>query len=109
MIGMWRSCTASAQRAGFEAHLLADGTIEAYEDYRADGIDFELRTDGLLMAFTDQHTWTTTGACWTSPGATSATRRCLIGDAVREHEPKLSDAVYGGIFFRTRSTSTRSH
>ena len=23
----------------------------------------------------------------------------LIGDAVREHEPKLSDAVYGGIFF----------
>ncbi len=38
MIGMWRSCTASAQRAGFEANLrLAHGTVEAYEDYRADG------------------------------------------------------------------------
>ena len=56
MLGMWRSCNAAAQRAGFEAHLrLAHGTVEAYEDYRADGIDFELRTDGLLMAFTDRH------------------------------------------------------
>jgi len=100
LIGMWRSCTASAQRAGFEAHLrLADGTIEAYEDYRADGIDFELRTDGLLMAFTDQHNLDH------YRGMLDLTRRyqrdpqVLIGDAVRVHEPKLSDAVYGGIFF----------
>ena len=47
MIGMWRSCTASAQRAGFEANLrLAHGTVEAYEDYRADGVDFERATTG---------------------------------------------------------------
>ncbi len=100
MLGMWRSCTASAQRAGFEANLrLADGTTEAYEEYRADGIDYELRTDGLLMAFTDQHNLDH------HRGMLDLTRRyqrdpqVLLGDAVREHEPKLSDSVYGGIFF----------
>ena len=52
MLGMWRSCNSSAQRAGFEAHLrLGRGTVQAYDGYRADGLDFELRHDGLLMAF----------------------------------------------------------
>ena len=62
---------------GFEANLrLADGTIETFEDYRADGIDFELRTDGLLMAFTDQHNLDHHRGKLDLPGATSATRRC---------------------------------
>ena len=100
MIGMWRSCTASAQRAGFEANLrLAHGTVEAYEDYRADGIDFELRHDGLLMAFTDRENLDHHATTLDLVRRFDRDPQVLIGDAVREHEPKLSDAVYGGIFF----------
>jgi D-amino-acid dehydrogenase len=99
MVGMWRSCTASAQRAGFEAHLrLAQDTLHAYEDYRADGIDYELAHAGLLMAFTDKHNLEH------HLGLLDLTRRydrdpqVLIGDDVRVHEPLLSDRVYGGIY-----------
>ena len=100
MFGMWRSCTASAQRAGFEANLrLASGTVEAYEDYRADGIDYELRHDGLLMAFKDRHNFEHHTATLDLVERFGRDPQLLVGDAVREHEPKLSDAVYGGIFF----------
>jgi D-amino-acid dehydrogenase len=100
MLGMWRSCNAPAQRAGFEAHLrLAYGTIEAYDDYRADGMDFELRHDGLLMAFTDlaemEHHLEmldlTRNFDWEP--------QILGGDAVHAYEPKLSDRVRGGVLF----------
>ncbi len=100
MIGMWRSCTASAQRAGFEANLrLAHSTVEAYEDYRADGLDFELHHDGLLMAFTDRRNFEHHATTLDLVRRFDRDPQLLIGNAVREHEPKLSDAVYGGIFF----------
>ena len=100
MLGMWRSCTASAQAAGFEAHLrLAQDTLGAYEEYRADGIDFELAHAGLLMAFTERenlehhlHHLDLTRRYGRDP-------QVLIGDDVRAHEPLLSDRVYGGVFF----------
>jgi D-amino-acid dehydrogenase len=100
MLNMWRSCTATAQRAGFEAHLrLADGTIEAYEDYRADGIDFELRTDGLLMAFTNPHNLDHHQGMLDLTQRYGRDPQVLVGDALREHEPKLSDRVHGGIYY----------
>lgn len=100
MVGMWRSCTAEAQRAGFEAHLrLAEGTDEAYEEYRADGIDFELRHDGLLMAFLDAHLLDHHRNLLDLTEHYRRDPQVLVGDAVREHEPRLSDAVHGGIFF----------
>ena len=88
------------QRAGFEAHLrLAHGTIEAYEDYRADGIDFELRHDGLLMAFTDRENLDHHRQLLDLAERFDRDPQVLIGDDVRKHEPLLSDRVYGGIFF----------
>jgi D-amino-acid dehydrogenase len=104
LLGMWRSSNGPAQRAGLEAHLrLAHGTVEAYDDYRADGIDFELHHDGLLMAFLqkeglDHHL-----------GNLDLVKRfdieplVLVGDDVRNHEPKLSDRVHGGIYYPTES------
>ena len=100
MLAMWRSCNAPAQRAGFEAHLrLAQGTIEAYDDYRADGLDFELRHDGLLMAFTEQANLDHHVANLDLAARYDRDPQVLVGDAVRAQEPKLSDRVYGGIFF----------
>ncbi len=100
MLGMWRSCTAQAQAAGFEAQLrLAQDTLGAYEEYQADGIDYELAHSGLLMAFTERenlehhlHYLDLTRRYGRDP-------QVLIGDDVRVHEPLLSDQVYGGVFF----------
>ena len=100
MLGMWRSCNAPAQRAGYEANLrLAYGTIEAYDDYRADGMDFELRHDGLLMAFTD--TVNLEHHLHDLDLARSYDRdpQVLLGDDVRAYEPHLSDQVRGGVLF----------
>ena len=100
MLGMWQSSNGPMQRAGFEAHLrLAQGTIEAYEDYRADGIDFELRHDGLLMAFTDRENLDHHRQLLDLAQRFDRDPQVLIGDDVRNHEPLLSDRVYGGIFF----------
>ena len=100
MLGMWKSSNGPMQRAGFEAHLrLAQGTIEAYEDYRADGIDFELRHDGLLMAFTDRENLDHHRQLLDLAERFDRDPQVLIGDDVRNHEPLLSDRVYGGIFF----------
>lgn len=100
MLGMWRSSNAAAQRAGFEAHLrLADGTVQAYDDYRADGLDFELRHDGLLMTFLDRENFEHHQDNLDLVRKFGREPQVLVGDDVRAHEPHLSDRVHGGIFF----------
>ena len=100
MLGMWKSSNAAAQRAGFEAHLqLARGTVRAYDDYRADGLDFELRHDGLLMAFLEKENLDHHLDNLDLVRKFDLDPQVLVGDDVRVHEPQLSDRVYGGIFF----------
>jgi D-amino-acid dehydrogenase len=104
LLGMWRSSNGPAQRAGFEAHLrLAHGTVEAYDDYRADGIDFELRHDGLLMAFLEKENLDHHLDNLDLVKRFGIDPVVLIGDDARDHEPKLSDRVHGGIYFPTES------
>ena len=100
LLGMWRRSNARDQRAGFEAHLrLASDTAEVLDAYRADGIDFAMHADGLLMAFVKRENLEH------HLGTLDLVRRfdldpqVLIGDDVRAHEPQLSDHVHGGIFF----------
>lgn len=100
MISMWRHCNDADQRAGFAAHLaLAESTAEVLDQYRADGMDFEMHAQGLLMAFTGRellehhvHNLDIVRAHGIEP-------QVLVGDDVRVHEPELSDAVYGGIYY----------
>lgn len=100
MLGMSRACTGPAQRAGFEAHLrLAQGTVSAYDDYRAEGIDFELSHGGLLMAFTDRNNLDHHLANLDLVSRFGLEPQVLVDDDVRVHEPALSDRVHGGIFF----------
>ncbi|UOQ90525.1 FAD-dependent oxidoreductase [Agromyces endophyticus] len=100
MFGLWRASNAKDQRAGFAAHLaLAEDSVHLFDEYRADGVDYELHHEGLLMAFKEkelmQH----------HLGYVDLVRQyglepsVLVGDAVREHEPLLSDAVEGGLYF----------
>ncbi|MDQ7909023.1 FAD-dependent oxidoreductase [Phytohabitans sp. ZYX-F-186] len=100
LFGMWRASNARRQRAGFAGHLaLAESTVETFDDYRADGMDFEMHSTGLLMAFTqranlDHHL---THLDLVKKYGLEPT--VLEGDDVRVHEPLLSDAVQGGLFF----------
>lgn len=100
MARMWRRCNSRDQRAGFAAHLrLAQDTASVLDEYRADGIDFEMHAAGLLMAFTDRSNLDH------HVGSLDLVRRfgiepqVLLGDDVRVHEPLLSDRVRGGIYF----------
>jgi D-amino-acid dehydrogenase len=100
MLGMWRRSNARDQRAGFEAHLrLAEQTAEVLDDYRADGIAFEMHEQGLLMVFARRENLEHHLADLDLVGRFGLDPQVLVGDDVRAHEPFLSDHVHGGIFF----------
>jgi D-amino-acid dehydrogenase len=100
MVGMWRRSNHADQRLGFEGHLrLAQGTVEVFDDYRADGMDFEMHNQGLLMAFTDKENLDHHLDNLDLVRQFDLDPQVLIGDAVRTHEPKLTDTVHGGIYF----------
>ncbi|KHK98830.1 amino acid dehydrogenase [Microbacterium mangrovi] len=100
MLGMFRASNAKDQRAGFAAHLALMGdSISAFDDYRADGIDFELKHNGLLMAFHDDaHMHLHLGYADLT-GQYGIAPIKMLGDDVRVHEPLLKDGVRGGLFF----------
>src|SRR5689334_7457576 len=100
MVGMWRRSNYADQRLGFEGHLrLAQGTVEVFDEYRADGMDFEMHDQGLLMAFTDKENLDHHLDNLDLVRQFDLDPQVFVGDAVRTHEPKLTDAVHGGIFF----------
>src|ERR671933_1419438 len=100
LAGMWRHSNARDQRAGFEAHLqLARDTARVLDEYRADGIDFEMHSAGLLMAFAEKENLEHHRANLDVVRRFDLDPRVLVGDDVRAHEPLLSDRVHGGIFF----------
>lgn len=100
LLTMWRRCNARDQRAGFEAHLqLAADTAEALDAYRADGIGFEMHTNGLLMVFTRAENLQHHLGNLDLVRRFDLDPRVLVGDEVRTHEPLLSEHVHSGIFF----------
>lgn len=100
LLGMWRHSNARDHRSGFEAHLaLAHGAMEMFDEYRADGLDFEMHERGLLLAYLDRERLAHSAGELEVPRRHGLEPQVLVGDAVREHEPLLSDRVGGGIFF----------
>src|SRR5699024_2512392 len=110
MFGLWRASNARDQRAGFAAHLeLAEGTIESFDDYRADGMEFEMHSQGLLMAFLRRENLDHHLTHLDLVRRYGLEPTLLVGDDVRVHEPHLSDAVQGGLFFpRERHVDPRA-
>ncbi|TNB67240.1 FAD-dependent oxidoreductase [Arthrobacter sp. BB-1] len=100
MFGMWRKSNARDQRAGFEGHLrLAADTLQIFDEYRADGMDFEMHTNGLLMAFMEQDNFDHHIDNLDLASQYGRQPRVLDRDAVHEQEPLLTDGVLGGIYF----------
>ncbi len=102
MLRMWRHCNDRDQRAGFLAHLrLALNTASVLDEYRADGMDYEMHAEGLLMAFTQKENFDHHVHNLDLVRQHDLDPQVLHGDDVRAHEPLLTDRVYGGIFFPT--------
>lgn len=100
MLGMFKASNATAQRAGFAAHLaLAEDTVHIFDEYRAEGIDYELHHSGLLMAFQDKELMQHHLGYVDLAKSYGLEPTALLGDDVRVHEPKLSDNVQGGLYF----------
>ncbi|MCI2264328.1 NAD(P)/FAD-dependent oxidoreductase [Sediminivirga luteola] len=100
MLHMWRHSTAHAQRLGLEAHLgLMGASMAAFDEYRKQGMEFEMHAAGLLLTFTDPAHLEEQLAYRDVFEAAGLEPRVLRGDEVRMHEPLLSDAVAGGVYF----------
>lgn len=100
LLQMWRRCNYADQRLGFEGHLrLARGSIETFDEYAADGIDFEMHGNGLVMAFLERSNLEHHLDNLDLVRQFDLEPKVLIGDAVRQREPKLADRVFGGIYF----------
>ncbi len=99
LVAFWRNCNATAYHAGLEATLALNArTMALLDAYQAEGIDAEMRADGLLMVYRAEAALARDLA-----GAETLTRwgypapEVLRGDALRVGEPALSEAVWGGL------------
>ena len=100
MLRMWRHCNTEDYRSGMQGLLrLSEGTMGLFDGYQQDGITFEMHSDGLLMAFLSEKKLDDHQKHLDIAESFGLEPRVLVGDAVREQEPALSDAVQGGIFF----------
>jgi D-amino-acid dehydrogenase len=100
LLGMWRAGNATSFRAGFEAQVrLASTTLDLLDDYARDGVGFEVHRDGVLMAFLTEEKLEHQRHDLEVPQLFDLRPEVLDGDAVRDHEPALHDAVVGGVRF----------
>lgn len=98
LLAFWRQCNDRDHAAGLEATLaLSARTMALFDAYRADGMSFEEHRDGLLSVY---HSST---ALEHDHAALAPLTRfgyptppILSGDALRQIEPVLTDAVIGG-------------
>jgi D-amino-acid dehydrogenase len=100
MLTMFRRCNARDQKGGQRATLrLFEGTMQAYDDYRSDGLDFEMHDTGLLVAFIDEEKFAYHCDDLDIERSYGLEPRLLTGDDLHAHEPLLSDSVSGAIYF----------
>jgi D-amino-acid dehydrogenase len=98
--GFWRACSPAHYRAGLEATVgLTRSAFSDYDELRAAGVEFELHSEGMLVA------------ALTQPGLDEYTAmlreaeeagyegpvRVVSGDEARELDPSLSDAIMGAV------------
>lgn len=102
MLGMWRRSNTRDFRAGYAAQItLADAATEMLDEYVADGVNFEMHAEGLLLAYLSEEKLEHHCEHLDLPESFGLKARVVHGAAVREIEPALSQAVSGGIFFTT--------
>lgn len=100
LLQMAAKCNANDYRSGLQANVgfFAD-SMQRFDDWRRDGVQFEMYESGLLMAFLGQEKFEHHAHDLDIARAAGLDPRELVGDAVREQEPALTDTVYAGIFY----------
>lgn len=93
-------CNERDFRAGLRANIafFAD-SMDWFDEYLRDGVDYEMYNQGLLMAFLGQAKFEHHAHDLDIAEAAGLEPRRLVGDALREQEPALSDAVKAGIYY----------
>lgn len=100
MLTMARHCTTRDFRAGLETTLrLAEGTMDLLDDWKADGISFEMHDAGVLLAFETRERYREHLASLDIFERFGMVPEHLHCDAVQQHEPALSDRIRHGLFF----------
>ena len=100
MMTMARHCTARDFRFGLETHLrLAEGANDLFDDYVSDGIEFEMHSAGVLLAFETRDRYR--AQCSSLPVFESFGMHAehLDHDGVHAKEPALSHRTNYGLFF----------
>ena len=98
LLGMARHANARDFRAGFEAQLrLAATAMDLFDDYRRDGVEFELHRDGVLLAFLSEEKFAHECDDLEVPELFGREPEVLVGAALRAAEPALTDGVVGGV------------
>ena len=100
LLQMAAKSNANDYRAGLQANIdfFAD-SMQWFDEYRRDGIDFEMYSEGLLMAFLGQTKFEHHAHDLDIAEAAGLEPRSLKGDGLRAQEPALSDAVAAGIYY----------
>ena len=100
MLAMARHCNQRDYRAGMQALMrLAQGTMEHLDAYRADGLDFEMHADGLLMTFLSEERLESHLVDIDLAESAGLEPQVLRGEALRAREPALADGVIGGVYY----------
>lgn len=100
MLAMARRCNRADFRAAFRANLsLATGSIALLDAYAADGVQFEMHHDGLIMAFEDKENLHHHSVNLDIAAEHGLEPQVLTGAELAEREPVLRPSLAGGIFF----------
>ncbi|WP_029089787.1 FAD-dependent oxidoreductase [Brevibacterium album] len=101
LLAMARHCNARDFEAGLDVHLrMGADANDLLDDYRADGIDFEMHANGVLLAFETRERFEE--HCASLPQFESfghVPERLYGHGAVQEREPALKDSIGYGLFF----------
>jgi D-amino-acid dehydrogenase len=96
LLRFWKYCNAADFDAGTAAFaVLARDTLALFDELAADGVEFETRSDGLLMAFRDPAE--KAEELELLEAIDYGPLRVLDADELRELEPALAGDLAGGI------------
>lgn len=100
LMQMARRCNAADWRAGLQANigLFAD-SMQWFDEYRRDGVDFEMYDSGLLVAFLGRENYEHHLHDLDIVRDAGFDPQTFVGDDVRDYEPNLTDNVHAGILF----------
>lgn len=100
LLQMATHCNTRDFEAGLDLHLrLGEDANDLFDEYRRDGLEFEMHSRGVLLAFETRERFDEHSASLPAFESAGHVPERLHGDAVREAEPALSDRIEHGLFF----------